>query len=286
MTTLDQLKNWVWALCGVIFLVSPLQSQIIDTTTVQVTNFGDVFTLPTDPDSIRICVKRCDKEIDAAVIRIIAPGFYRIFAGVQYSEDQGNESFYLQIRTPDNNFIPQLEPNAGTEKVIADTSFREENLIRNAGKFYLTPGVYIIHLKHYYFLQDQYPQFLNPPNIPIAGDSPESVHFFKFQFQYEGDLQPDFDLAIYKSSDRDSTFPGERLQFSLTISNLGPDTAENVHVTDNLPEFFELISEDPAPDSVTNGVIHWNLPAVRANQSEQITYHVTLSGQISDTIVI
>ncbi len=281
---MDRLKNWVWALWGVFFLISPLQAQTIDTTIVTVTNIGDIFTLPTDPDSIRICVKRCDKEIDAAIIRIIVPGFYRILTGVQYSESQGNESFYLQIRTPDNNYIPQLEPNAGTEKVVADTSFREESLIRDAGKFYLSPGVYIIHLKHYYFLQYQYPQFLNPPDTPMTGDSPESVHFFQFQFKYEGDIQPDFDLAIFKNSDKDSIFPGERLQFSLTVSNIGPDVAENVQVKDYLPNFFELLSAEPDPDSVTNGVIHWNIPAVEPNQSEQITYLVDLSAQVSDTI--
>ena len=253
-------------------------------TTIKVRAAGDIFTLPTDPDSVRVCADRCQKEMDVAVVRIIRAGFYHILPGVEYSEGQGNESFYVQFRRPDGTFAPQLEPNAGTEKVVADTSFIAFSMTRDAGKFYLSPGIYTIHLRHYYFLQNEFPQYLNPVGVFMTGQSPESVHIYNFQFSYEGDREPRADIFIEKFANSDSALAGEELRFTLQISNFGPDSSGAIHISDALPEFMQFITADPAPDSMKNNMLHWHLSDMSKSEVQRINYTAIVTSDIPDSI--
>jgi len=277
-------KVFLFVYIIILFASTASWAQQNDVTTIQVQAAGDIFTLPTNPDSIGVCVDRCQKEMDAATIRIVQPGFYRIFTGVEYSEGQGNESFYVQFRQSDSSLVPQLEPNAGIEKVVPDTSFRPSLTSRDAGKFYFPPGIYTIHLKHYYFLQYQYPQFLNPPDVPMHGQSPESVHIYNFQFAYEGDKPPQFDISIEKSANYDSVFPGEEIEFELQIANSGPDTAGTIHISDAMPEFLQFIAANPTPDSAQGRVVHWNFTNLSANETQRISYTAVVQEDIPDTV--
>ena len=54
--------------------------------------------------------------------------------------------------------------------------------------------------------------------------------------------EPTIDLVIVKRAERERFFPGERVGFSLAITNLGPSRATGVRVRDVLPPGLELVS--------------------------------------------
>lgn len=57
---------------------------------------------------------------------------------------------------------------------------------------------------------------------------------------------PEADLALTKADDRDPVRVGERLNYTLGVRNHGPDTAQNVTLTDDLPEDLVIGSTAPS----------------------------------------
>ncbi|MCB1810171.1 MAG: DUF11 domain-containing protein [Candidatus Competibacteraceae bacterium] len=83
------------------------------------------------------------------------------------------------------------------------------------------------------------------------------------------------DLSISKTDSADPVLAGSTLIYTLTVNNAGPDTAENVVVTDNLPTGVTLVStsgcaEDP------NGVTTCSLGDIASGGSAQYTIEVTV----------
>lgn len=94
-----------------------------------------------------------------------------------------------------------------------------------------------------------------------------------FQFEVVGSLAcevTDADLVLTKNVDNPSPAPGGSLTYTLTVENLGPGSATNVAVTDNLPAGLNFVStsgcsEDP------NGVPTCTLGNIAANASASYT---------------
>lgn len=275
------LLSFLW----IIILAFAVYAQSSDCDTVHVNFVGDIETFETDPEQIII---RCDHEpfsLDAICVTILKSGFYRIYTGVIYSENQGNESFYLQFRRPDGTFVNQLEPNAGPYKVVPDTSFQPFQTTRDAGKFYFSPGSYTLQLDHYFLIQDEYPQFLNPPDIFMNGECPESVHFFNFQFEYLGDIVKTYDLAIQKSADRDTVYFGEGIEYQLQIENFGPATAYDFTLTDTLPDYIEIMEFSIPPDSISGNIFYWHFDSLRDGEMETIILTSRVDSLLPDKLI-
>lgn len=64
------------------------------------------------------------------------------------------------------------------------------------------------------------------------------------------------DLAITKTDSKDPVMPGELFKYNLKVENLGPDTAQNVKVTDTLPGqlVFQSVSQGCSFDYTTRTV--------------------------------
>ncbi len=69
------------------------------------------------------------------------------------------------------------------------------------------------------------------------------------------------DLAIFLSSQTDTTasrdgilrnavFPGDTLSMQIELKNLGPNQADSVRISRNLPKHLQLISSDPVPEVI------------------------------------
>ena len=63
------------------------------------------------------------------------------------------------------------------------------------------------------------------------------------------------DLSIIKTDRPDPVFVGARLTYTLTVRNLGPDTATNVRVADALPAATNFVSVASSQGTCTGGRI-------------------------------
>lgn len=97
------------------------------------------------------------------------------------------------------------------------------------------------------------------------------------------------DLSIVKSDNSDPVNAGTQLTYTLSVENAGPDIAEQVVVTDQLPAGVTFASGDLEGDSsvVTdqgNGLIQINVGTLTAGQSRDITIVVDVAGDFSGTL--
>lgn len=73
----------------------------------------------------------------------------------------------------------------------------------------------------------------------------------------------DSDLDLTKTVDDDTVPPGGTVTYTLIVTNNGPDDANNVVVTDNLPAEFSWASDDcgagPPAGGPPNGTLTWNV---------------------------
>ncbi len=97
------------------------------------------------------------------------------------------------------------------------------------------------------------------------------------------------DLNVLISDSEDPTLPGATLVYTVTVTNNGPDNAEDVVITDTFPVELTLVStsgclEDP------NGVPTCSLGTVLSNTSVVVTITVTVddlfTGEISNTVTV
>lgn len=98
------------------------------------------------------------------------------------------------------------------------------------------------------------------------------------------------DLAVEKLSDIANASPGQNITFTLTATNLGPDSAPGVMVDDIIPAGAQFISVDPAQGScMVNGAVLCDLGTLDVNQSVVITLVMQADGStssLSNTAVI
>lgn len=93
---------------------------------------------------------------------------------------------------------------------------------------------------------------------------------------------PAADLAITMTNVTSGVIAGGSTTIGLTVTNLGPNAAAGIVVTNTLPANFQLLSFTPtnALTSFTNGVLAWTIGALTNNSSTQLlaTVRPTLGG--------
>lgn len=93
---------------------------------------------------------------------------------------------------------------------------------------------------------------------------------------------PAADLAITMTNVTSGVIAGGSTTIGLTVTNLGPNAAAGVVVTNTLPANFQLLSFTPtnALTSFTNGILAWTIGALTNNSSTQLlaTVRPTLGG--------
>jgi uncharacterized repeat protein (TIGR01451 family) len=94
---------------------------------------------------------------------------------------------------------------------------------------------------------------------------------------------PQADLSIAKSDSPDPVLAGNPLTYTITVSNAGPNAAENVVVTDTLPVGVTLVSTSGAAED-PNGVPTATLGTIAAGTSKQYTITVDVDSGTSGTI--
>lgn len=259
-------------------------AQSLPCKTLFVTTINDTALVETDRSSTIVRVDKGEGRLkkDAACVDIIRPGLYKILAGVENSVGQLNESFYLTIRYQDGRLTGAQNPNAGPYRVVQDhDGVKGEpgakfDTTRDAGIFYLKQGLNTIVLNHYFLIQNDYPDFLNPPDVPINPDNIESVHLFKIEFIYLEDIS--HDLRLSKGASEDTVFVGELFSYNIKVENLGPSMARSVTVSDTITQSLVIDTDSFSmrPDSLIketdSSILIWNLGEMTADSSTTISY--------------
>ena len=93
------------------------------------------------------------------------------------------------------------------------------------------------------------------------------------------------DLGISKSASTSAVYPGEYLEYTLDITNNGPDAATNVKVSDNLPDKVTFNYAIPSPDSISGSVYRWDYSSIGSGGSIQIIINVTINDDETGTII-
>ncbi len=84
------------------------------------------------------------------------------------------------------------------------------------------------------------------------------------------------DLSITKSDSADPAPPGSPLAYTLTVTNLGPDSAVDVLVTDTLPAGLNFVSVSPAACAFASGTVSCLFSSLPAQTSRVITINATV----------
>jgi len=92
-------------------------------------------------------------------------------------------------------------------------------------------------------------------------------------------------LTIEKTAPEQAS-PGENINYTITVENIGGSTANNVILTDTLPTGVTYVTANPAP-SGTNGEITWNLGTINQSGSYIISVTVEIdSGVVNETTLV
>jgi len=92
------------------------------------------------------------------------------------------------------------------------------------------------------------------------------------------------DLSISKIDSEDPVMPGDSLTYTVTVNNAGPETAENVVVTDTLPAGVTLVQTSGCTESPEGGVPACSLDNIPSGGSAQYTIDVTVDSDAPVTL--
>jgi LPXTG-site transpeptidase (sortase) family protein len=93
------------------------------------------------------------------------------------------------------------------------------------------------------------------------------------------------DLSLSKTVDNPTPYYGTQVTFTVSITNGGPNSATNVHVSDPLQSGFTYVSDNPSQGTYTSGTGDWDVGSLAVNQTEtlDITATVILGGAYDNT---
>ncbi|MEK7817368.1 MAG: hypothetical protein AAB281_03855, partial [Actinomycetota bacterium] len=87
------------------------------------------------------------------------------------------------------------------------------------------------------------------------------------------------DIAVEKTDGDISVEPGETYSYTITVTNLGNQDAEDVTVTDTIPDYTTFVSASDGGSESVPGIVTWTID-LAAGQSKDLTITV----QVDDTV--
>ncbi|MDQ7052326.1 MAG: DUF11 domain-containing protein [candidate division KSB1 bacterium] len=189
-------------------------------------------------------------------------------------------------------------------KIVEDDSIDGKHIMmRDAGIFYFSEGVNTIELHHYAEIADQFPQFMNCPDLPtgincrdvngqlqIAG--PQSVRITIFVLTLAcNDLQLTQEAIadsqhVLEGRTYPATLTGSSYDYVLRYHNAGPFPALNAVLRDTLPELVGIEAFSPVPpDSQFGRVLFWFIDSLAAGAGDSIRMRVSVPTPIDSTVV-
>ena len=97
---------------------------------------------------------------------------------------------------------------------------------------------------------------------------------------------PGADLGIAKTVDVPAPNEGDTIQYSVVLSNAGPDSAGNVEVTDALPAGVTYVSSSTSQGSYASGSGAWSVAGIAAGASDTLTVTATVGAGTAGTTIV
>jgi LPXTG-site transpeptidase (sortase) family protein len=85
------------------------------------------------------------------------------------------------------------------------------------------------------------------------------------------------DLSLTKQASNSSPSAGSNINFTLSVTNAGPDPATGVEVTDHLPSGFTYVSSSATQGTYDNTTGIWTIGDLAVNQTVTLTMTVTVN---------
>src|SRR5262249_30269090 len=85
------------------------------------------------------------------------------------------------------------------------------------------------------------------------------------------------DLAVTKTVDNPNPNVGDTVTYTITVTNLGPDTATNITLHDTLPAGVRLLSANPSRGTFSQPRGDWTIRSRAAGDSATITTRVVVT---------
>jgi uncharacterized repeat protein (TIGR01451 family) len=100
-------------------------------------------------------------------------------------------------------------------------------------------------------------------------------------------VAPSADLVISKDIDNNSPHSGDTVIYTITVTNNGPDVANNVSVSDPLLSGLSYVSDDGSGGAYDTNTKIWTIGDLAVGSGNAVTLHITatVSGNAGDTIV-
>jgi uncharacterized repeat protein (TIGR01451 family) len=96
-------------------------------------------------------------------------------------------------------------------------------------------------------------------------------------------VTPTADLAVTKTVSDATPNVGDQIIFTVTLSNLSPDDATGVFVTDLLPAGVSLVSANPSQGTYNPGSGVWNVGAVSSAVAQTLSITATVDSPAAQT---
>lgn len=99
---------------------------------------------------------------------------------------------------------------------------------------------------------------------------------------------PVAELAIIGSSTPNPAYVGQTFAYSITVTNMGPATANNLRLTSTLPDAVSVITSTPAVSFSAGNVLSFNLGSLAAGSSTTVTLQVASasSGSLTNVVAV
>jgi len=224
--------------------------------------------------------------------------YYRVFAKISYSADQINESYFIDVCGAGELFcIPPCDPNVGGKKLVVDDNGPfKELLIKDSGIVLIPAGIWTFHLNHFIDIAGEFPEKWNcyPTNpackadTGIVVDNAESVHLRELIIVRVPDVR--YDLSLTKRADRLTVFPGQEIEYTLTLTNEGNSIAKGIRVVDLLPDSVAAVEDSATPPFSSLGPkrVVWEFNELAVGDTLAVTYRARVSSNLQafpDTLV-
>ncbi len=101
-------------------------------------------------------------------------------------------------------------------------------------------------------------------------------------------VTPQADLAVLKTVNNPTPVVGSTVQFTITVTNNGPNGAAGAQVADVLPSGYSFVSASPSQGSYNSGTGVWTIGSIANGASVTMTVNATVkaSGGTTNTAIV